>query len=150
MKDLAPVSSHNSTHSGILSGWKEIANYFGKGVRTVQRYEHTLSLPVRRPAGKSSGSVLARKSELDRWVQSARLADRSEIPRPAVPRGEAATLRHAIDEMRNLRRQTRQLQADCRTERERLSQKLQLLCSGASRTSAVKVFPIDLEDRKAS
>ena len=23
----------------IISGWKDIANYLGKGVRTVQRYE---------------------------------------------------------------------------------------------------------------
>ena len=40
----------------FLNGWKEIANYLGKGVRTVQRYERTLALPVRRPSGRSGGS----------------------------------------------------------------------------------------------
>ena len=53
----------------ILSGWKEIASYLGKGVRTIQRYERELRLPVYRPAGKSSSSVIALKTELDRWVK---------------------------------------------------------------------------------
>lgn len=55
--------------SQILSGWKEIADYLRKGVRTVQRYEHALSLPIHRPAGKPSGTVTAIKTELDRWVK---------------------------------------------------------------------------------
>ena len=32
----------------ILSGWKEIANYLGKRIRTVQRYEREMSLPTHR------------------------------------------------------------------------------------------------------
>jgi hypothetical protein len=53
----------------ILNGWKEIANYLGKGVRTVQRYERVVSLPVHRPTGKSSGgAVVAIPAELDNWV----------------------------------------------------------------------------------
>jgi len=35
----------------ILSGWKEIACHLGRGVRTVQRYERELGLPIRRPLG---------------------------------------------------------------------------------------------------
>jgi len=57
----------------ILSGWKEIANYLGKGVRTVQRYERDLGLPVHRLAGKPAGYVIATKSELDEWVTSPRM-----------------------------------------------------------------------------
>src|ERR1051325_5251415 len=52
----------------FLSGWKEIANYMGKGVRTIQRYERDLGFPVRRPAGKSTGSVVATKVEVDAWI----------------------------------------------------------------------------------
>ena len=51
-----------------FSGWKEIANYLGKGVRTVQRYEGEMGLPIHRPAGKSSAAVMAIQSELDNWV----------------------------------------------------------------------------------
>jgi predicted DNA-binding transcriptional regulator AlpA len=54
----------------ILNGWKEIANYLGKGVRTVQRYERELAFPVRRPAGKPRGSVLAVRAEVDGWLQA--------------------------------------------------------------------------------
>ncbi len=33
----------------ILNSWKQIAEYVGRGVRTVQRWEHKLGLRVRRP-----------------------------------------------------------------------------------------------------
>jgi hypothetical protein len=55
----------------VLSGWKDIANYMGKGVRTVQRYERELGLPIRRPSGRTRGSVLVTKAELDVWINSA-------------------------------------------------------------------------------
>ncbi len=61
----------------VLSGWKDIARYMGKGVRTVQRYERNLGLPVRRPAGKPRGSVVAAKSDLDLWVRSSATAQES-------------------------------------------------------------------------
>jgi len=53
-----------------LTGWKEIANYLGKGVRTVQRLERDLGLPIHRPNRKSAGSVIAAKKELDDWVKA--------------------------------------------------------------------------------
>jgi hypothetical protein len=34
----------------ILNNWKELAAYMGRGVLTVQRYERTDRLPIRRPA----------------------------------------------------------------------------------------------------
>lgn len=56
-----------SDRTNILSGWKEISNYLRMGVRTVQRYEE-FGLPVRRPAGRRRGSVIATKTELDIWI----------------------------------------------------------------------------------
>lgn len=55
----------------ILNSWKEIAAYLGRGVRTVQRWEQELELPVRRPRGTSRSAVLALKSDLDRWLERA-------------------------------------------------------------------------------
>lgn len=52
----------------MLSSWKEIAQFFGKGVRTVQRWEKTLDLPIRRPPGAPSNVVLARTSDLEEWM----------------------------------------------------------------------------------
>jgi predicted transcriptional regulator len=54
----------------ILSSWKEIASYLGHSRRTVQRWEQELSLPIHRPAGRESHSVMAFASHLDEWLQS--------------------------------------------------------------------------------
>ena len=54
----------------ILNSWKEIATYLGRGVRTVQRWEAQLGLPIHRPAGKDHSAVLAFSSELDQWLDS--------------------------------------------------------------------------------
>jgi hypothetical protein len=61
----------------ILSGWKDIARYLGKGVRTVQRYAHELGLPVRWVSGHHKGAVIARKSDLDSWISSSATAQES-------------------------------------------------------------------------
>ena len=57
----------------ILSSWKEIAAYFGKGVRTVQRWEEQFGLPVRRirQNGTNRHILFARMSELDNWLSRA-------------------------------------------------------------------------------
>jgi cytidylate kinase len=74
--------------TGILSGWKSIANYLDKGVRTVQRYEREMGLPVRRPSGRSFGSVIATKADLNSWVAASptrRVSQRESIlPSTAV------------------------------------------------------------------
>jgi len=54
----------------ILMSWKEIASYLGKGVRTVQRWEYELDLPVRRPDKSAKGVVCALSEELDCWLNS--------------------------------------------------------------------------------
>jgi hypothetical protein len=61
-----PSSSINK----YLSSWKEIAQYFGRGVRTVQRWEAELGMPVRRPHGGSRTAVMAVREELDLWMAS--------------------------------------------------------------------------------
>jgi hypothetical protein len=54
----------------VLSGWKEIARYLKRGVRTVQRWEH-FGLPVHRPNGAERSAVTALSQELDAWVAAA-------------------------------------------------------------------------------
>jgi tetratricopeptide (TPR) repeat protein len=57
--------------SDRLETWGEIAAYVGREIRTVQRWEKTMGLPVRRlVAGPDKQSrVFALKSELDAWWQ---------------------------------------------------------------------------------
>jgi hypothetical protein len=52
----------------IFNSWKEIAQYMGRAVRTLQRWEHDLGLPVHRPKGKDRSAVLAFAEELDTWL----------------------------------------------------------------------------------
>ncbi len=57
------------SQSTVLTSWKEIARYLGKGVRTAQRWEQHLGLPVRRPIGASQKSaVLLHREEVDVWL----------------------------------------------------------------------------------
>ena len=90
----------------FLTGWKEIAVYLGKGVRTVQRYEREMGLPVRRPAGKSRAAVVATKAELDAWVSASPYRDAFYLPRLASNSEVfTANLQQGVTEMRRLRGQ---------------------------------------------
>jgi hypothetical protein len=78
----------------VLHSWKEIASYLGRGVRTLQRYESNLGLPVHRPLGKARSSVLAFKDEIDRWLKETPLAS-LQPPNDATPERFEPSLRRA-------------------------------------------------------
>ena len=52
-----------------LDGWKWIASFPGKGVRTVQRWERHFGLPVRR-VGANGDVIFAYRSEIEQWVRN--------------------------------------------------------------------------------
>lgn len=52
-----------------LNSWKEIASYLGRGVRTVQRWESELQLPVHRMGSSDRSPVFAFRAELDGWLR---------------------------------------------------------------------------------
>ena len=75
-----------------LNSWKEVASYLGKGVRTVQRWEVQLGLPVRRLGREGGEIVYALKSEIDAWIlkgghatEPDHLQDASEAAHEAAP-----------------------------------------------------------------
>jgi hypothetical protein len=76
----------------ILNSWKEIANYLGRGVRTVQRWERDLGLPVHRPKGKDRSAVLAFPEELVQWLQQTPVRSTTMVadPPPGGRNGTAA------------------------------------------------------------
>lgn len=99
----------------FLSGWKEIANYLGKGVRTVQRYERHMGLPVRRPAGKPSGSVVATPAELDAWVSASPIREAFQLSTNDSAReydSLSKDIRRGLDHMAVLRDQMFELRAE--------------------------------------
>jgi hypothetical protein len=52
-----------------LDGWKRIAAYMNRDVRTVRRWEKNQGLPVRRLMHDKLATVYAYRSELDTWLQ---------------------------------------------------------------------------------
>src|SRR5215469_14310550 len=54
----------------LLRSWKEISVYMALGVRTVQRYEARLGLPVHRPPTGNRCAVWAFADEIDAWLKS--------------------------------------------------------------------------------
>jgi len=123
------VNAKYTDNREVFNGWKEIANYLGKGVRTVQRYERALRLPVRRPAGKAKGSVLAIKAELDLWVLSASMRGPREMPEIIlrVAENEMDKLEKAIAQTRKLQSETKGLREEFSVLRDSFSHHMQLV-----------------------
>lgn len=59
-----------NTEPQMLNSWKEIAAYLGRGVRTVQRWERDLRLPVHRIGKGKRAPVYATVSELRFWLST--------------------------------------------------------------------------------
>ena len=67
----------------VLNSWKDIAQYVGRGVRTVQRYEQEFNLPVRRVSGRERSAVMAFSDEIDRWLNRTPMRERRYV-RPTL------------------------------------------------------------------
>lgn len=156
--DRAETKAHE-----IVSGWKEIANYMGKGVRTVQRYERLLGLPVRRPAGKPWGSVVATKAEIDAWVAASPIREGLQLLRPATAsslttwaniQGDAAKMRKLAKQMLDLRRELRDsvhlLRESVRDVRTELNGARRIEKGAASTSSVFNLLNMDTGGRKVS
>jgi predicted DNA-binding transcriptional regulator AlpA len=121
-------STANNVKPPVLTCWKDIASYMGKGVRTVQRWEQDFGLPVRRHLGSNKKAVLARPSDLDAWVA---LRCGSRTPMPLVPTGKLqdsvmrlAALSAQIQTARQLRDSNRLLLGEFRLAMLSLQQQI--------------------------
>ncbi len=107
MAKLRENEMNISQDSTVLSSWKDIARYLGKGVRTVQRWERHLGLPVRRPVGASQKSaVLLYRGDVDAWLAtrfSARALEKNDAHFNRSSRSARSTLKEGIRTARELR-----------------------------------------------
>jgi len=86
-----------------LDGWKAIAEYLNRSVRSAHRWNQDLGLPVHRLPGTRGNIVYALKSEIDDWVDQ---REHDEVVPPGdrsflsigwlVPLGGVATLFLAV------------------------------------------------------
>jgi len=121
----------------ILNGWKDIASHLGKGVRTVQRYEREFALPIRRPAGNLTGSVMATKAELDGWVVASPIREAFRLPQPPVDNATPLReLRCHIQEMHRLREEAAELRAAVKASLKLLRENLRLALPQQDQTRA--------------
>lgn len=118
------MASSAAPKSDVLNSWKEIASYLGRGVRTVQRWEHDLAMPVRRPRAKSRSAVIALPAELDAWLRTAPQHELEAPLKPSAPQaGHAADLSTA----ERLRRQCHELREHHRALMVNLMESLETL-----------------------
>lgn len=115
------------TQLEVLCGWKQIADYLGMGVRTVQRYERDLGLPIRRPAGGGTfrGAVIATKVELDAWITASplRKAFRLSLHDGDTP-DRIKELRQQLADLHRLREETASLQREMIATGKKLEQSI--------------------------
>lgn len=76
----------------VLTCWKEIAQYLGKGVRTVQRWEEEMDLPIHRPDAHMGGVVFALPDEINAWIRSHSSRTRSHDSELAALQNKVADL----------------------------------------------------------
>lgn len=107
---ISPAVPSLNCRAPILNSWKEIATYLGRGVRTVQRYERELQLPVRRVGGKAHRSVVALSQDLDTWLQHATLQKRDELLLRAANR--VSVTAESVADFHELRLRCAQLRAE--------------------------------------
>jgi len=65
MKNAEKINNHQ-----ILNTWKDISFYLDRNIRTCQRWEKEIGLPVYRMEESSRASVFAYKDEIDEWLKN--------------------------------------------------------------------------------
>jgi hypothetical protein len=76
-----------------LQGWKDIATFVGKGVRTAQRWEKQFGLPVHRIGEDGGEIVFASRREIEAWLAT---AERAKDEPAVAQREEADTAADAL------------------------------------------------------
>jgi hypothetical protein len=92
----------------VFTSWKEIASYLGKSVRTVQRWEQELELPVQRPHARAKGTVRANQKDLDDWVERTWLQRSPKQDARVVSDGQGS-VNETIETSRKLRVQGKEI-----------------------------------------
>ena len=63
------AESSPDTANEVLRSWKDIANYVGACVKTLQRWEQHHNFPIRRLERRKGAVVFAYKAEVDSWTR---------------------------------------------------------------------------------
>jgi hypothetical protein len=129
-------ASNTPQQPELLTSWKEIAAYLGKGVRTVQRWEQQFGLPVRRPNEKAKGIVHATRHELDKWLEMQWSQRPKEFAQAyQLENSHLEMMRAAIRRFEALRSRNRVLMEDMRISLSSIASQCEALAKTLNATS---------------
>jgi hypothetical protein len=130
----------------ILNGWKEISNYIRRSVRTVQRWEARLGLPVYRPALKDGSAVVAFSDDLDRWISRVSPdAGEEDTVLNGIEEKDAGHLR-MLDTISTMTLDTAELSSQMRLLQEQLRQSLRISHDRIASKTRVHTTPMPSRD----
>jgi transcriptional regulator with PAS, ATPase and Fis domain len=72
-KHLVVKNEQSASPVTVLRSWKDIAQYLGTCVKTVQRWECEHAFPVRRVTPRKGAVVFALRPEVDLWLETRKL-----------------------------------------------------------------------------
>jgi hypothetical protein len=84
MSDASHTGSPDPVDPDRLTGWKEVATFLGKGVRTAQRWERDYGLPVHRIGREGGEIIFASRREITAWLDRGGGARGDEQEGPAA------------------------------------------------------------------
>ncbi|HZP62623.1 MAG TPA: hypothetical protein VFB28_04335 [Terriglobales bacterium] len=117
-----------ATDGRTLNSWKEIASYLQRGVRTVQRWEQELKMPVHRIGHGKRSPVYASVSELKFWLATSGVEQATDkVPRQVVKRGSESTIaysRELSSRVHSLAREVAESSVRQRRQAELLTQRI--------------------------
>src|SRR6218665_3277670 len=90
---MAFDENRDGSGNRLLTGWKQVAFYFGKDESTAKRWAAQRGLPIHRVPGQKRASVYAWSAELETWLrQQADMPLEPQLPpaRPPDPQLPAA------------------------------------------------------------
>src|SRR6218665_590566 len=88
---MAFDENRDGSGNRLLTGWKQVASYFGKDESTAKRWAAQRGLPIHRVPGEKRASVYAWSAELETWLRQqgdipAEPASAVALPEPpAIP-----------------------------------------------------------------
>jgi hypothetical protein len=128
----------DATNRRILNGWKQISNHIDRGVRTAQRWEALLGMPVHRPALKDRSAVVGFSDEIESWLSRTSPDERNECVEAEDQAPHVndwnERLERALDNMNTLMRQSNGLLSQVQMLQEQLRR------SGKSRRAASRTI----------
>lgn len=135
------------SNAKTLNSWKEVASYLGRGVRTVQRWEAELQLPVHRMGTSERSPVFAFRAELDNWLRKQAGPLNLDIAPNLTKSDRVGNSLNALDRSARLTSKTMQLIEKQQAQTRQITEQLQRMSNLLPMISKIGLPPSDTYGR---